>query len=450
MALTKATYSMIEGAVANVLDYGAAGDGVANDAAAIQAAINAATAAGGGVVFIPQGTYNCGSIVVIIEPNVTIRGEGYNSTILQWTGLDDGIRFEGNVNHAGGQRLSFTLVEDIQLNCTNGANVAGGGYVDITGTFLALHRVKINGFGYSIIFDQSELADVDQCILQSANTALVWLVNGPEHTPGADFFYTNRISFTRNQFDQGLTVKPIIQDDGGYCHSFTENNYNGGTYHFRAAGVSGLTLGSSEWEGNNANPCIILTNTTASGVAVGTCVGVNVFGNLLVPVAGQSCIGISNVNGLEVSGNFLQTTASIVKISGAQNASGLVVGGNGLNGAGPIIDDSQYDFSLTVVAGQNDDVPLSDTQQIIGTPQFFTLGGTGSAFSITGLQAKYNGAQIIVYNGTVATCTVVTNSLSSAADNRIFTKSGLNETLLSGQTAGFVYRGAVNKWVQIY
>lgn len=42
MSLTKATYSMIEGAPANVLDYGADPTGVADSTAAIQAAVNAA------------------------------------------------------------------------------------------------------------------------------------------------------------------------------------------------------------------------------------------------------------------------------------------------------------------------------------------------------------------------------------------------------------------------
>ena len=41
----------------SVKDYGAAGDGVADDTAEIQAALNAAAAAGGGVVEIPAGTY---------------------------------------------------------------------------------------------------------------------------------------------------------------------------------------------------------------------------------------------------------------------------------------------------------------------------------------------------------------------------------------------------------
>jgi len=64
MALTKVSYSMISGAVFNVLDYGAKGDGTTNDAAAIQAAIDAAcplVGSGGsvGAVFFPTGNYLC-------------------------------------------------------------------------------------------------------------------------------------------------------------------------------------------------------------------------------------------------------------------------------------------------------------------------------------------------------------------------------------------------------
>lgn len=74
MSLTKATYSMIEGAPANVLDYGAVGDGVANDTAAFTAALAAASA-----VYVPQGTFAVENLSV---PNgKTLTGSGAASIL---------------------------------------------------------------------------------------------------------------------------------------------------------------------------------------------------------------------------------------------------------------------------------------------------------------------------------------------------------------------------------
>lgn len=53
MTLTKVSYSMINGAPANVLDFGAKGDGTTDDTAAIQAALDS----GASEVYLPQGTY---------------------------------------------------------------------------------------------------------------------------------------------------------------------------------------------------------------------------------------------------------------------------------------------------------------------------------------------------------------------------------------------------------
>jgi hypothetical protein len=98
MALTKPTYSMIQGAVFNVLDYGATGNGSTDDRAACQAAINAAVAAGGGAVYFPAGTYILNSVASLdTTPNgllipdtngvfdtdkgITLFGEGIDSVL---------------------------------------------------------------------------------------------------------------------------------------------------------------------------------------------------------------------------------------------------------------------------------------------------------------------------------------------------------------------------------
>jgi hypothetical protein len=73
MALTKATYSMIQGAPVNVLDFGAVGDGVTDNTTAIQAAIDACP--NGGCVYIPNGTFKI-TDALIINKAMTIQGAG--------------------------------------------------------------------------------------------------------------------------------------------------------------------------------------------------------------------------------------------------------------------------------------------------------------------------------------------------------------------------------------
>lgn len=75
MALTKVSYSMIEGAPANVLDYGAVGNGIANDSNAVQAAINT-----GRRVRFPAGTY---LINVTIANKTILEGDGSTATIVK-------------------------------------------------------------------------------------------------------------------------------------------------------------------------------------------------------------------------------------------------------------------------------------------------------------------------------------------------------------------------------
>jgi hypothetical protein len=72
----------VQGPVFDVKRYGAKGDGEADDQASIQKAIDAAEAAGGGVVFFPPGTYRVNAAVANRRPirirkgGVVLRGSG--------------------------------------------------------------------------------------------------------------------------------------------------------------------------------------------------------------------------------------------------------------------------------------------------------------------------------------------------------------------------------------
>lgn len=97
--------------VVSVLDYGATGDGVTDDAAAIGAAL--AAAASGDVVFVPAGDYRIGSPIVMGTSGVTLRGQGPSSIIRL---LDDSLHSAIVLPQDPIVDVSpFTLISDIVI-----------------------------------------------------------------------------------------------------------------------------------------------------------------------------------------------------------------------------------------------------------------------------------------------------------------------------------------------
>lgn len=78
----------------NVLDYGAEGDGTTDDKVAIDAAIDALEAAGGGVLYFPANHYVTTGRHTITGVPVAVIGDGIQATKITWDVASGGFKFE--------------------------------------------------------------------------------------------------------------------------------------------------------------------------------------------------------------------------------------------------------------------------------------------------------------------------------------------------------------------
>src|SRR5712692_6932322 len=135
--------------------YGAVPNDSTDATTAIQSVLTAVTAQGGGVVYLPLGTYKVSSTLAVTA-KTTIRGAGRRASIVHATHSGDGIRSNFPIN---GSSAANIRLENIGIK--SDAGNTGGGYVDVAGTFVDLYQVQVNSFKYGVIFDQTELGTID-------------------------------------------------------------------------------------------------------------------------------------------------------------------------------------------------------------------------------------------------------------------------------------------------
>lgn len=205
----------------NVKDYGAVGDDIANDTAAIQAAI-AALPTGGGVVFFPPGTYKI-TAAIALRNALTLQGAGGSASVIHQTstsahglsgvdilglsvkglrvvgpgsGSGDGLHLSRNTNAAtnyielsdaifrtwGGNGISISnpiVSAFTQVRCEN--NGSNGFYLygvgGIAGTSMALSGCYANNnIRYGYYLDTMVYCSLNGCAAES-NARDYYLVN---------------------------------------------------------------------------------------------------------------------------------------------------------------------------------------------------------------------------------------------------------------------------------
>jgi len=159
---------MISGAVANVLDYGAKGDGTTNDTAAIQSAINAAAAkTTKGAVYLPSGTYKI-TATLTVPYGVSIFGEGGTASILQCEDCD-GLQFT-----SFGYQIGSMFYEDFGLTANSGTNRVGILALDDASTQdgLYINRLRFYGWNQCIVLSSDWNCTISDCVGQNINQAI--------------------------------------------------------------------------------------------------------------------------------------------------------------------------------------------------------------------------------------------------------------------------------------
>jgi hypothetical protein len=154
----------------NVAGYGAVGNGIANDRTAIQNAINAAEAAGGGIVYIGPGTYNIDSSLTIDSANVSVFCVG--GPIIQLTAVAGPAFSISSVGvYIEGATVRMADAAGANNSAAAGFYLAGASNSKLINCTVQ-HGVTSYLFGYGVYLVDSSFVTIQGCSLRATTYAI--------------------------------------------------------------------------------------------------------------------------------------------------------------------------------------------------------------------------------------------------------------------------------------
>lgn len=225
----------------SVKDFGAVGDGVANDRVAIQAAIDAVSAGGGGQIWFPQGSYKIGTTGLTIYQNIILSGDvtRYAGSTARGTS----IVYTGTGAAIYGVNILDAQILDLDIDCTGATGVYPTGRgIHLNGCWkTTLRNVTVRGMtltkGYAIAIE--------------TNVPSLW---GAQHNyleqvevaDGTILFYgvsaSDGVTTTVCNTVRGYQYE-IVSSQVVFINSTAEGWATGIGFNFYGAGCYGLMLG---------------------------------------------------------------------------------------------------------------------------------------------------------------------------------------------------------------
>lgn len=258
----------LRSAALNAFAYGAKGDGSTDDRAAIQAALDAAAAAGGGVVYLPAGTYIINKYLTI-GSKVRLVGAGMSVTTIKC-----GSTFTaGGTAPLGG---GYSMIQVAALNQTDvaisdftcdGNESANRATLSVAGSRLSSYLIDMrnvtglriervatrNSWTYNIMVLSCSQFAVTGCDVRSPNTTGVY-----NQLDGIHILGSNAGRVAGNYVDNGIGGDA---DDGLVCHVLS-----GGTAAYDIVYADNTVRGGTNGSGIQiAGDTVLIRDVTISG-----------------------------------------------------------------------------------------------------------------------------------------------------------------------------------------
>lgn len=323
MSLTKATYSMIEGAPVNVLDYGAVGDGVANDTAAMQAAHNT-----GRPVYYPAGQYNFTTLTNI--PAGGIIGDGQTQTVLYSTDTTSAnlITFVGASVGGPGNSLTF---QNFMLQGQVPTKTAGAGIriapASGENVYAYASNVTVNYVPIGFDFVRASFFSLISCKFLAYNVAGVQIANADDNDAGDSSIIGCAFNCPYNGGSLPTGIKHL--SSGGL--RIIGNKFLGGNYGYH------LAYTDSEGLGNNTSVLFISNNSienfhTNAIALTKVSAGLSSYKNIVI-ADNEIAVALASPSAFLIvsdSGSWLQNvtiTGNVMQLPGVTNSYGIAMTG---------------------------------------------------------------------------------------------------------------------------
>ena len=344
----------------SVQDFGATGDGVTDDTAAIQAAINSfattssASATGGGTVFFPAGKYRITS-TLLIGYGVTLQGLGaggypfigsnaqiseiyadFGSTVNQWV-IDSATYMT-----SGGARIAYNAWAnasiDTDYNSLHNVAIKGLYIVDANAslqTNVPWGAVRLVGCPNAIISDVSILGFGIGVQLNTSFGTTVTNITSLNNYYGLVAYNANNNITVQGQFDQIVSPAQLTVPTGRIpswmptSADFTGTSFYMNGSHYQSS--KGVTIAGTQAIGSNSSSINVITQYYQDSVFLYNSYA-NTIQNLYVEgSAVQNCISSAYASYSCTNLHNYTSNSSCVIDAGYQTIGEINVGGNNLS-----------------------------------------------------------------------------------------------------------------------